>query len=107
MTPFTPRIAFLLAGALLAGTGLSAQQGRINKRQERQDKRIEAGKASGELTKKETAKLEAGQARVQAAETAARADGKVTAKEHAKIEHMQDKQSKRIYKQKHDGQKKQ
>jgi uncharacterized membrane protein YebE (DUF533 family) len=105
MNTNTKRLALVLAGALLATTGLSAQ-GRINKRQARQDKRIEQGVASGQLTNKEAAKLEAGQAKVQTAETAARADGKVTAKEHAKIEHMQDKQSKKIARQKHDKQRK-
>ncbi|MBK8727052.1 MAG: hypothetical protein IPL96_13680 [Holophagaceae bacterium] len=104
MNTLTKRIALLIAGTLLTGTGLMAQQGRINKRQAKQQERIAAGAATGKLTPKETAKLEAGQAKVQAAETAARADGKVTAKEHAKIEHMQDKQSKRIHKQKHDKQ---
>lgn len=104
MNTFTKRLALVIAGTLLAGTSLAAQQGRINKRQARQDKRIEQGVASGQITNKEAAKLEAGQAKVQSAETAARADGKVTAKEHAKIEHMQDKQSKKIARQKHDKQ---
>lgn len=32
------------------------------------------------------------------------ADGKMTRKERAKVEHMQDQQSKRIYREKHDKQ---
>ena len=59
---------------------------------------------SGELTKKETARLEKGQARVQKMEDKAMADGKVIKKEQAHIEHAQDQQSKRIYGQKHDKQ---
>ena len=78
---------------------------RADKRQEKQQTRIEKGKASGALTDKEAARLESGQARVEAKEEAAKADGKVTKKEKAKLEVAQDRQSKRIAKQKHDAQK--
>jgi hypothetical protein len=60
---------------------------------------------SGELTKKEAARLEKGQDRVQKMEDKAVADGKVTKKEKARIEHAQNVQSKRIARQKHDKQK--
>jgi acyl-CoA synthetase (AMP-forming)/AMP-acid ligase II len=44
------------------------------------------------------------QAKVQAAEDKAKADGVVTAKERAKLAKKQNKQSKKIYKEKHDKQ---
>lgn len=77
---------------------------RIDKRQEFQDKRIDKGAQTGQLTDKEKARLEKGQGRVQKAEDKAMADGKVTKKERARIEHMQDHQSKNIYREKHDKQ---
>jgi hypothetical protein len=48
--------------------------------------------------------LEKGQEHVQKAENKAMADGKMTKKERARIEHMQDQQSKQIYREKHDKQ---
>src|SRR5262245_19733322 len=66
---------------------------RIDQRQENQQRRIDQGVKSGQLNKKEAARLEKGQARVQKMEDKAVADGKVTAKERAKIEKAQDRQS--------------
>lgn len=76
----------------------------VDKREQRQEKRIEEGKASGELTNREAAKLEAGQDRVEAKETAAKSDGVVTKKERASLQRTQNRQSRRVAKQKHDGQ---
>ncbi len=67
-----------------------------------QEKRIQQGMASGELTNHEAARLEAGQARVGRAEARAGADGHVGAGEQARIQHRENVQSKRIYRQKHD-----
>jgi hypothetical protein len=69
-----------------------------------QQKRIEQGVQSGQLTKRETAKLEAGQSRVNAGEAKAGADGHVGPKEQAAIQAKENKQSRRIYKEKHDAQ---
>jgi polyhydroxyalkanoate synthesis regulator phasin len=77
---------------------------RADKRQERQEKRIDQGVKSGQLNEKEAARLNNGQARIDNAETAAQADGKITKKEQRKLENMQDRQSKKIYKEKHDRQ---
>jgi hypothetical protein len=60
--------------------------------------------ASGELTNREAARLEAGQARVGRAQARAGADGHVGPREQAAIQHRQNVQSKRIYRQKHDAQ---
>lgn len=88
----------------LAQTPDSTSTPRVDKRQANQEKRIEKGVQSGQLNKKEAARLEKGQGRVQTAENKAMADGKMTKKERAHIEHMQDKQSKNIHREKHDKQ---
>jgi hypothetical protein len=69
-----------------------------------QEQRIQQGMASGELTNREAARLEAGQARVGRAQARAGADGHVGPREQAAIQHRQNVQSKRIYRQKHDAQ---
>lgn len=76
----------------------------IDQRQANQEARIQQGVASGQLTAGEAARLEAGQQRVQNMENRAKADGVVTQGERARIQHAQDVQSRRIAKQKHDGQ---
>jgi hypothetical protein len=69
-----------------------------------QQERIKAGVKSGELTKKETAKLQRGQARVEHKQSVAGRDGHVGAREEVKIQSAENDQSKKIYKQKHDAQ---
>lgn len=76
----------------------------IDKRQAEQQKRIDQGVASGQLTAKEAARLEKGQERVQAMEDKAKADGTVTRKERARIEQAQNVQSRHVAKEKHDRQ---
>lgn len=76
----------------------------IDKRQAEQQKRIDQGVKSGELTAKEAARMEKGQERVQKMEDKAKADGKVTAKERARINQAQDVQSRHVAKEKHDRQ---
>ena len=78
---------------------------RIDQRQANQERRIDQGVKSGQLNQKEAARLEKGQARVQKMENKAVADGTVTAKERRKIERAQDKQSRKIAREKHDKQK--
>ena len=101
----------LLSFAAIAAMSLPAlaqtqSTPRIDQRQANQAQRIEKGKQSGALTDREAARLEKGQARVQKAEDKAVADGKVTKKEQRRLEHAQDAQSRRIYREKHDKQKK-
>jgi hypothetical protein len=101
-------VNYLAAAALTAITlpALAQPHGtpRIDHRQANQERRIEQGEKSGALNKREAARLEKGQARVQRMENRAAADGKVTPKERARIEQAQNKESKRIYKEKHDKQ---
>ena len=69
-----------------------------------QQQRIEQGVQSGQLTNRETARLEAGQSKVAAKEAKAGADGHVDAKEQAKIQKAENKQGKKIHHEKHDAQ---
>ncbi|MEW6690971.1 MAG: hypothetical protein AB1452_17995 [Pseudomonadota bacterium] len=102
----TVKLAAVIVGAALALPALAQTTSapRIDKRQERQQQRIDKGVSSGQLTQKEAARLEKGQARVQKMEDKATADGKVSAKERRRIERAQDQQSRRIAKQRHDKQ---
>jgi hypothetical protein len=79
---------------------------RVDQREANQQARIQQGVASGELTNKETAHLEKGQAKVEKMEAKAKADGVVTPRERARLAKAQNKQSRKIYRQKHDNQKK-
>jgi uncharacterized protein YdeI (BOF family) len=97
-------IAAVAAAFALPAVAQTQSTPRIDQRQQNQERRIDQGVKSGQLTGKEAARLEKGQARVQKMENKATADGKVTAKERRRIEQAQDKQSRRIYKQKHDKQ---
>ena len=102
-------MALVFAGAAFAQTttppaGATATPG-IDKRQANQEKRIEQGVKSGELTKKEAARLEKREAKLQADKEKAAADGKVTKKERRQLQHEANRDSKAIYRQKHDAQK--
>lgn len=92
--------AALLAGPVLAQ---SATPG-IDAREARQQERIAQGVASGQLTPRETLRLERGQQHIENMEARAKADGVVTAQERARIRHAQNVQSRHIYREKHDRQ---
>ncbi len=103
------KIVTILKAAVLAALAIPAlaqttSTPRVDQRQEKQQQRIDKGVQSGQLNRKEAARLEKGQARVRKMEDKAAADGKVTAKERRKIERTQDRQNRRIARQKHDKQ---
>ena|SRR2546429_9865871 len=93
--------------AVVLGAGLfvasSAEAGRIGARAVRQQKRIAQGVASGALTARETARLEAREAALDRDVRVMRRNG-LTPAERARIERRQDRISRSIYRQKHDGQ---
>ena len=76
----------------------------IDQRQVNQQQRIDQGVQSGQLTGKEAARLEKGQAQVEKKEAKAKADGKVTPKERENLQQAQNKQSQKIKHAKHDKQ---
>jgi hypothetical protein len=67
-----------------------------------QQTRIEQGVKSGQLTNRETARLEAGQSRVEKREARAGADGHVGSNEQARIQSAENRQSARVHREKHD-----
>ena len=69
-----------------------------------QQQRIEQGVKSGGLTNRETARLERGEARIDRKEARAGANGKVNAAEQRRIQRAENRESRRIYKEKHDAQ---
>ena len=66
-----------------------------------QQARIVHGARSGELTRGETTRLEVGQLRVDRREARAAADGHLSGVEQASIDRLQDRQSRRIFRLKH------
>ena len=101
----------LIAAAVLTAFTLPAlaqapapNTSRIDKREAKQQERIDQGVKSGQLTPKEAARLEKGQQRIEKMEAKAKADGKVTPKERVAVERAQDRQSRQIAREKHDKQ---
>nr|WP_329719111.1 hypothetical protein [Caldimonas sp.] len=73
-------------------------------RQVTQQARIDAGVASGQLTARETNRLDKQQAHIASVEAKDKADGTVTKAERQQLHRMQNHASKNIYQQKHDAQ---
>lgn len=97
-------IAFGL-GACVFAAGANAQNtADVVQRDVNQQKRIEQGLQSGQLTTKEAGKLEREEGRVDRMEANAMKDGKTTAAEKQRIERAENKVSKDIYQDKHNAQ---
>ena len=74
----------------------------VDARQQRQEQRIEQGKASGQLTPREALQLEREQQHIARAEARAKADGQVTKAERERLHQRQGDASRHIHQQKHD-----
>ncbi len=92
-----------LAGFAQAAPDPAATPG-VDNRQARQERRIDQGVASGELTQREVRRLDREQNVVDTAENKAKADGTVTAAERKRLHRMQNRSSRDIRRQKHDAQ---
>ena len=107
MKSVTTALALALAGAIstpaLAQTGQQAQQ-EETQRDVNQQKRIEQGLKSGELTTREAGRLEREQNAVDKMEAHAAANGKVSPAEQRRIDAAQTRVSHDIHAQKHDAQ---
>jgi uncharacterized membrane protein YebE (DUF533 family) len=97
-------IIALMLTAPLAAIAQSTATPKFDQRQANQERRIDQGAQSGALTPKETGRLEKGQDHLQSMEDKAKSDGQVTKQERAKLQHAENRQSERIYRQKHDRQ---
>jgi hypothetical protein len=97
-------VAGVLTGTLIAGSA-AAEAGPINRREHRQIARIIHGVRSGALTKRETARLMAEQARIRLMEQRFRRSGHgLSAWEYARLQRVLNRSSQHIYKQTHDRQ---
>ena len=77
----------------------------INRREYREQQRINQGIRSGELTRREARRLESGLARIRTDERFARMSGRgISPRERARLEREMNRESRAIYRQKHDGQ---
>ena len=76
----------------------------IHARQENQEKRIENGVNSGQMTAKETLNAEKRETKIQSDKQAAKADGVVTKAEKRKLNRELNKSSRKIHHAKHDAQ---
>src|ERR1700681_4670569 len=98
----------MMMGAMLLGTVSSAlaQDNEINERQRNQQKRIGEGVENGSLTPAETARLEKQESAIHhEVKTERKANGgTLTAQERHQVNRQQNRESRRIYHQKHDGQ---
>jgi opacity protein-like surface antigen len=73
----------------------------IDKRAANQEKRIDQGQASGQLTSKEAANLEKREAKLNNDIAAAKSDGTVTKAERKKLRHQENRDSRKIARKKH------
>jgi len=99
-------LSFFIAGVFvlaLSAVSIAGQRG-INYRERREQQRINQGIRSRELTRREAARLEAGLARIRINERFARRDGEITPRERARLDRELNRESRAIYRQKHDGQ---
>jgi|WetSurSiteA1Bulk_404760.scaffolds.fasta_scaffold17739_2 CRISPR/Cas system-associated endoribonuclease Cas2 len=86
------------------GAGVNVNDPNIQQRMQNQERRIQQGVNSGQLTPKEAGRLQAREAKIKQDEARMKSDGQLTAKERKKLNKELDNASDRIYKQKHDRQ---
>ncbi len=96
-------IGLALAAPVLAQTS-SAATPVLDKREANQQRRIEQGTASGQLTPREEGRLKRRADRLEAHEAKAKADGVVTPGERARLERETNRNSHVIAREKHDRQ---
>ncbi|MBK9444368.1 MAG: hypothetical protein IPN53_25050 [Comamonadaceae bacterium] len=77
----------------------------LDQKQANQQQRIDQGVASGQLNKREARRLQAREDKLAAQEAAAKSDGVVTKKERVRLNAEANRDSRAIYRQKHDRQK--
>jgi hypothetical protein len=96
--------ALALVSALASAQAPNTATPRVDARQAKQERRIEQGVASGQLTARETLRVEREQKRIATVEARAEGDGKVTVQERKRLHHLQNAASRDIRRQKHDAQ---
>jgi hypothetical protein len=99
-------LSIAAAGMLLGATGIASADDRIHDRKENQQDRIANGVKNGSLTPSETAHLEHREANLNKEIRTERKQngGNLTNNEKAQVNRQQNRLSRSIYRQKHDGQ---
>lgn len=97
------KVAGLFLSIALSGATTISEAG-INDRQDRQQKRINHGIATGELTAKEAVRMQRQQNRIDHKEKRYRSEGLLTKRERIDLHTDLNKTNRRIYRQKHDAQ---
>jgi hypothetical protein len=96
---------FLAATFAIGASTVSLAHPRgVNSREHREQQRINQGIRSGELTRREARRVEAGLARIRIDERFARMDGHLSPTERARLQRELNRESRSIYRQKHDAQ---
>jgi hypothetical protein len=98
-TTITLTLAMLVAFAAIAVAHPVTP--RVDRREARQELRIRHGWRSGELTRRETARLRAGERHIRRMEWRAKADGRVTPRERARLNRALNRESRAIRRLKH------
>jgi hypothetical protein len=97
-------VSLFIAAVFVLGVSSVSMAG-INRREYREQQRINQGIRSGELTRREADRLEAGMARIRTDERFARmSGGGISPAERARLDRELNRESRAIYRQKHDGQ---
>ncbi len=93
----------IAAAILVVGLAAPVLAGEVDRREANQQARIAEGVESGQLTPRETARLERKEARIdrEIQRDRARNGGTLTPAERAKINHEQNRTSRQIYRAKH------
>lgn len=100
-------VSLFIAAAFVLGVSAVSMAGPrgINHREYREQQRINQGIRSGELTRREATRLEEGMAKIRTDERFARmSGGGISPRERARLEREMNRESRGIYRQKHDGQ---
>jgi len=99
-------VSMMMGALMLGGVSNVLAQNEINQRQRNQQQRIGEGVENGSLTPGETAHLEKQEAAIHhEVKTERQANGgTLTAQERRQVNRQQNRESRRIYKQKHDAQ---
>src|SRR5947207_11232467 len=100
-------VSLFVAVVFVFGASVASMAGShgINSREYREQQRINQGIRSGELTRREAVRLEEGMARIRTDERFARmTGGGISSRERARLERELNRESRGIYRQKHDGQ---
>ncbi len=93
--------AVLVAFASASLAGAATDTPRVDRREARQHARIHQGARSGALTRHEARLLHRDQRRIHRMERRVKADGVVTGRERARLNRVQDYESRKIYRLKH------